>query len=746
MDAMNPSVEPALSPPPTRPPITRLAGCFSAGSSGWLPNATVGGATVAVAWMLVLFASSDWRAPSAFPWILLADGSLAAMWLTAALGFGALLVRLTGLAVALSRFDFIWISWAVGVALLAAADNALGSVAWLGGLSVVLVVAGIMSLFGGFRTAQGSVGWPDGLRQDGGSTRLTLTVLPVAALLAAAASAPGWLWPTEFGGYDALAYHLQCPREWMEAGRIQPAAHNAYSFLPNWIESSFLHLMLLKGSSSASSAWGTAVSCQFLCAGITVIAAGATGSAAGMIAGSGVRGIARGLVLATPWVVVTGSMAYTECGVILGCALAIACMALIARGDISGRISLMAAAFAGLGVALAIGSKASSVALVALPLAPLAMACLASCPSGTRARLSALALAAIVVPLAPWLARNAMAIGNPLFPFAVGIFGSGSPDTPLAWTTEECARFASAHHDTVSPWGRLTLLWDQWFRFGFGRAPNEDPWLPQWGPMPWLFALGAIVAWSAAVRRAAPRLRWLSVGLALQLALWMGVTHMHSRFLMPTVVVGAVLASPLLLAIAGPRVRATTGPRLMTATLTLLSAFPAVLLIGLQTSPVKPLDFVGGEDIATGALVGEMLRAEAADRGEWLAVADQSAAPFVLNEMLQEGTRALLVGEAAPFWVRGPFEYATVWDGAGLMPHGAASLPTPEDWIDSLRARDIKAVLVDEAMLRRWRLSGWLHPAIDPDDLDWLFSELQPLASTRSGTLYAVPEPRARRP
>ncbi len=737
---MDASVEPNPGPPPTRPPIARQAGFFSSASSrGWLSGVAVGGVTIVVAWMIVLLASSDWGAPSAFPSILLVDGSLAALWLAAALGIGMLVVRQAGMASALLRFDFLWLSWGVGVALLAAIDSALGSLGWLGGFSVVLIVAGVLSILWVARSAEGRVGWPGAVGVRDNSTRLTLTILPIAALLAAAASAPGWLWPTEFGGYDALAYHLQGPREWMEIGRIQPLGHNAYTFLPNWIESAFLHLMLLKGGTPTTAAWESAVACQFLCAGITVVAAGAAGSAAGMIAGSGTRGIARGLVLATPWVVVTGSLAYTECGVMLGCSLAIATTAIMVREDLGRRQRTCAAAIAGLGVALAIGSKASSVALVALPLAPLAIASLLSCPRNQRPWLVLAALGAIFVPLAPWLVRNAIAIGNPVFPFGVSLLGSGSGETALAWTTEECARFAEAHHETIAPWGWLAQLWDQWFRFGFGTAPNEEPWLPQWGPMPWLIAVGAVVAWGAAARRAAPLLRWISLGLALQLALWVGVTHMHSRFLIPTIVLGAVLASPLLLAIAAPRSRRGFGPRLMTATLVLLSAFPAVLLLGLRTAPVKPLDFVGAERIATGELVGAMLRDGGADRREWLSIAEQSGSPFVLNEMLEAGTRVLLIGESAPFWIRGPFEYATVWDGAGLVPHGALSLPTPEAWIEGLRARDIQAVLVDESMLRRWRSRGWLHPAIDPDELDWLFAELQPLTTTRSGTLYAVP-------
>jgi len=52
------------------------------------------------------------------------------------------------------------------------------------------------------------------------------TVPTIAIVILAACSAPGWLWATEFGGYDVLSYHLQLPREWYDAGRIVPLDHS----------------------------------------------------------------------------------------------------------------------------------------------------------------------------------------------------------------------------------------------------------------------------------------------------------------------------------------------------------------------------------------------------------------------------------------------------------------------------------------------------------------------------------------
>jgi len=78
-------------------------------------------------------------------------------------------------------------------------------------------------------------------RGPGGWWLLLVPALSVG--IAAALPAPGWLWTsTEFGAYDVLSYHLQLPKEWLDAGRLETLSHNVYSALPSFMEASFLHL------------------------------------------------------------------------------------------------------------------------------------------------------------------------------------------------------------------------------------------------------------------------------------------------------------------------------------------------------------------------------------------------------------------------------------------------------------------------------------------------------------------------
>ena len=65
--------------------------------------------------------------------------------------------------------------------------------------------------------------------------------------LVAATLPPGMLWPDDPLPYDVLEYHLQGPREWYEAGRIEPLRHNVYTFFPFNVEMQFLLAMHLRG-------------------------------------------------------------------------------------------------------------------------------------------------------------------------------------------------------------------------------------------------------------------------------------------------------------------------------------------------------------------------------------------------------------------------------------------------------------------------------------------------------------------
>ena len=276
----------------------------------------------------------------------------ALLWLGGAVEIGSGLLR------ALPSVGLAWLWWVaargyghwllpgssdmgpvVGVVGLVFLDQCLGRLGLMDLTSSWGLLA--LGLLGYRRTTPSSLGWP----QMEWTWMLPLAVLGTAALVP-----PGWLWDTEFGGYDVLSYHLALPADWWTLGRMGPLTTNAYSGLPGGAESAFLHLHALSGGTHDV----TGLAAQMLCAILVIHTASLLHH----------KNAAAALVfLMTPWVMVTGSMAYTEAFVILpACAIF-----LHLRESQSSPQACCLGLLAG-GIALA---KPSAALLLALPLAVL---------------------------------------------------------------------------------------------------------------------------------------------------------------------------------------------------------------------------------------------------------------------------------------------------------------------------------------------------------------------------------------
>ncbi|RMH14745.1 MAG: hypothetical protein D6695_00350, partial [Planctomycetota bacterium] len=401
--------------------------------------------------------------------------------------------------------------------------------------------------------------------------------IPAACiLLIAASNPPGSLWDSEFGGYDALSYHLQLPQEWLIAGQLAPLEHNVYSFLPGYMESAYLHIAALTAAPTSASpgegyglmagdGWRV-LSCQWLHAGMTLMAAWIIGGLTRQLArGAGIEpqrerlagSVAAGLTLATPWVVVVGSLAYNE-------------MALLALGAgalstllSTGTKAPLRAAVCGALVGVACGAKPTAMFMVT-PVAGLLLGAVIP----RRAWVSALAAAAIagLVALSPWLIRNTLHGGNPIFPFATDVLGSAH------WTAEQVERYARAHHFDGTLFDRLRLaVWTN---------PHADPAAraverfrgttnPQWG----LFFPAVVIAGASLVLvqlrgwmrkdRQPTIVAVLLGGLIAQLLAWMFLTHIQSRFLLPCLLTGAPLVGIACAQLPWLRVSAWAAPLLV---------------------------------------------------------------------------------------------------------------------------------------------------------------------------------------
>jgi len=131
----------------------------------------------------------------------------------------------------------------LGVAVLLWIDVTLGSLGAFGGaggwrqvLAWATLVPGVLCLGDPRRTLSGQM---TGMRALA-ALPLAWCALPALAVLAFATSLPpGVAWATEFGGYDALSYHLELPRTWFELRRITTVPSSVYSAFPNFVEAAF---------------------------------------------------------------------------------------------------------------------------------------------------------------------------------------------------------------------------------------------------------------------------------------------------------------------------------------------------------------------------------------------------------------------------------------------------------------------------------------------------------------------------
>lgn len=371
----------------------------------------------------------------------------------------------------------------VGVVGLVFLDQCLGRLGLMDLTSAWGLLA--LGLLGYRRSRPTNLGWPQ---------MEWAWMLPLAVLATAALVPPGWLWDTEFGGYDVLSYHLALPADWWTLGRMGPLTTNAYSGLPGGAESAFLHLHALSGGTHDV----TGLAAQMLCAILTINTASLLRQ----------KNAAAALVfLMTPWIMVTGSMAYTEAFVLFpACALTLHLRESKASGQAC-CLGLLAG-----GIALA---KPSAALLLALPLALMYFAE----PNRRQSKPVLLSVGMATIVSMPWLLDNTLTVGSPFFPLLTGVFGLGH------WTAIQSANWEAAH----TGGGSLAALWTEWLGYR-----SSGHW--QWSVTPWLVLVGLGMA---------PQRDRIKDSLAIGsgLAVFVLLTHAQSRFLVPMLPLFALIAA-----------------------------------------------------------------------------------------------------------------------------------------------------------------------------------------------------------
>jgi len=648
------------------------------------------------------------QASAAVLWWTLRSGIVPALYIASAIGLGRLLLPL--FRDARERWA---IQAAAGISLQLTIGHAINCVGpWLPGpawniASLVPGVAGLALLALSIReTKRDVLAAPLGVI----AIPVGACVLALAVLLVAAFEAPGVLWASEFGGFDVLSYHLQLPREWLENGRLAPLTHNVYSFLPSYFESAFLTLQLwtFAPRSTASGVSGMLVddgwrtiACQLLHVGFGIVAAWLVASGTRELIersrfGSETRDDSRdndpvrrgggwlsaSAFLCVPWVVVVGSMAYNELAL---CALfAGAMLVAFDRGIMTtGRALLV-----GWLVGVACGVKPTAL-LLATPAAGLGL--LWFSPARHWLRITALACVAGLLALLPWMMRNWLVGGNPVFPYASSVFGQAH------WATEQYARFAGAHHFGGSWLDRLRLL--VLIDPNDPAGPRHRGMMhPQWSAFFPIVGAALLIGLSARSTHRCAGL--LTAALVVQVVAWLALTHLQSRFLLPLAVPGAMLIG---LVGSGVWLNAASPRRDLYRRLAMTSA---ALCTGFMA--MRSLDTFwsehGGRPNQTLAMGPGVLAQEGLRLGD--------------SALVKPGETLYLLGDSTPFYMPGPLVYHTTWDASPL---GDAVRSTkdgenaPFEWSGKLLDRGIGAVLINFSELGRLIESKWYDPAITRD-------------------------------
>jgi 4-amino-4-deoxy-L-arabinose transferase-like glycosyltransferase len=474
--------------------------------------------------------------------------------------------------------------------------------------------------------------------------------------------------------FDVIEYHLGGPKEWFQQGQITRLPHNVYTSFPFLTEMLVLSGMVLYGDWN----WG-ALAGQATIAGFAPLVAIGLYATARRWFSAQAGWLAALIWLTTPWVYRISIIAYAEGGLAyyLFAAFAIALRIVwpeesasqTTAGD-QPRPAIQPVALYGVCGFLAgsaMACKYTGLISVIIPVG-LLVASVTACRSLKTADLRRLILTGaaftvgVVVAIGPWLLKNTLETGNPVFPLAYSLFRGNGRDAAM---NEQWKRGHSSHYASLSDW-----IWDWPVKLTDVVANND------WHSV-LMFAFAPIAL--LAVWRRKVWLIWAFVGW--QFLTWFLFTHHIDRFYVPMFPVVALLAG------CGASWLWTRTPGRWCG---------GVLIAASLAFNIWIMQNIGGFNAGrTDLRAAEKLVVSPSQR--WLN--DEFAA-----DRLPANFKVLCVGEAALFHAKFPYLYNTVFDRSLFEQCFAGkSLGESREW---LRQRGITHVLVNWSEILRYREPG----------------------------------------
>jgi hypothetical protein len=567
------------------------------------------------------------------------DVACVAAIVAAALGLGAtltdrLVARRDVLGVLFALTAGLWL---LAVLVLAAGAMSIANVPWVFlTLACWLLRAPRKFIFEFYVSTERTDGW----------TKLMITCLVVAAVLnLAGALVP----PFE---YDELEYHLGALADYQRAGRIVFLPHNFYSNMPQLTE--MLYLLARTTTSD--------IAAKLLHWLFGVLSALAVYGLAQRLWSRAVGLTAAALFYCTPFVQDLGQTARIDLATAFFATLAFGALVLWTEEDKREFVWLSA-----LCAGAAVATKWPAIPVVLLP-AGLILA--------FRRRFSLLAVYCLLAfaMVAPWLVKDWLLTGNPVYPLLCARFPNPH------WSAAQAMILSDRHSPTFglqAMWQFVALAWNYSF---------AEP-----GAVPLLLMTVPLVLLLPRPEPAAKRFAGLLAG---AYASWFCFTFRPWRFLFPAFGAGAVAA-----AFAMEKLGRDAMVRIA-----LRLSVGVVVVTGLATLALN--DLVDAENAErmppqmnfVRYALGQFTRAEFVSR-----MGKGVLEPIVwMNEHLTAGARVLYVGEARAYYARQPVLWSTAFDQHPLTALSREA-KTPKQLLAALRAQEVTHVYVNFSELDRLR-------------------------------------------
>ena len=471
-------------------------------------------------------------------------------------------------------------------------------------------------------------------------------ILLAAALNLAGALAP----PFE---YDELEYHLGALADYQRAGRIVFLPHNFYSNMPQLAE--MLYLLARTTTSD--------IAAKLLHWLFGLLAAAAVYGIAQRLWSKSAGLTAAALFYCTPFMQELGQTARIDLATAFFATLAFGALVLWVEEEEKRDLLWLSA----LGVGGAVATKWPALAVVLFPAA-------AGLVFRRKYRLLAGFCLVTVAMVAPWLVKNWLLTGNPVYPLLYRWFPNPH------WSAGQALVFSERHAPTfgLATVGELfTLPW----KYSFVEA----------GAVPLLLLTMPLLLLVPRAEPAARRAGWLFVG---SYAGWFCFTFRPWRFLFPAFGVGAVTAAFAMEKLGrDAMVRITTRVSVglvMAASLASLALNDLVDTSNPQRVPPQ-FSFVQYD-------LGQFTSDEFLAR-----VGNGVLEPTLwMNEHLPADAKVLYVGEARAYYAKQLVVYSTAFDQNPLTAMSRAA-KTPEELLAALQAQGITHVYVNYSELDRLR-------------------------------------------